>query len=61
MSEQKFDAKQIIFHVHGHALSLSPANGYVHGHATPAIKGQSVVTVQRDDKTGKVRILIDKK
>ena len=60
MSEQRLDASEVIFYVHGHELALSPGDGYVHGHATPVVNGKSVVTVQRDD-AGRVHIVIDKR
>jgi hypothetical protein len=61
MSEQKFDADSVVLHVHGQVMKLNPANGYVHGAITTVPQGKAVVTVQRDEATGRVNVRIDKK
>jgi hypothetical protein len=61
MDEQRFDATQIIFYVHGLSISLSPAVGYVHGVIASAPESKSLLRIARDEKTGKVRIHIEKK
>jgi hypothetical protein len=61
MSEQKYEASSIIFHVHGHAVTLNPGIGYVHGHITTTPTGKAVVTVERDEKTGRVTVRVDNK
>jgi len=61
MSEQKIDATSIILHVHGQAMKLNPANGYVHGSITTAPTGKAVLTIQRDEATGRVNVRIDKR
>jgi len=61
MSKEKIDATEIIFYVHGHAVDVNPALGYVHGALTPMGRGKSVLSIERDENTGKVRIRIDRK
>lgn len=61
MSEQKFETTEVIVYVHGHSMKLNPANGYVYGAVTSSSDEKSVLTIQRDEATGKVRIVIDKK
>jgi hypothetical protein len=61
MSEQRYETSEILVYVHGHSMKLSPANGYVFGAVTAGADDKSVLTIQRDDVTGKLRIVIDKK
>jgi hypothetical protein len=60
MSKQEFKTDAIIFYVHGHSITVNPGLGYVYGALLGATARTSVLTIEKDEATGKIKVVIDR-